>query len=282
MLRIGAYYVNFGVSGGRRPGGQASPLPDPEFPPPRTARFEKRHGSRAPRSLTMGAAAQGSALRLAPWRRSAPGRSASTASWHRCNAAPYQRAPKRRRRLRSSRPFSPPVARPARTATGRAGAAGKRDDRLRLRLPHRGRPGLRRLRVARGARGALPGARGAGRPVELVLAGDFFDFLQQQRGPRRREQGLAHDVAGGVPRPLRGARRVSVGGWEARDLPSGNHDAEAWWNPDIQKTLREAGVVDEFAYSYLAYLEVGGRRRAQRLRARQPVGPAEHRRGLLG
>jgi hypothetical protein len=41
----------------------------------------------------------------------------------------------------------------------------------------------------------------------------------------------------------------------------GNHDAEVWWNPGIQETLREAGMVDEFAYSYLASMEVGGGRR---------------------
>ncbi|MGH3148468.1 MAG: hypothetical protein ACRDTR_22025, partial [Rubrobacter sp.] len=41
----------------------------------------------------------------------------------------------------------------------------------------------------------------------------------------------------------------------------GNHDAEGWWNPRIQETLRERGLVDEFAYHYLATMEVGGRRR---------------------
>jgi hypothetical protein len=41
----------------------------------------------------------------------------------------------------------------------------------------------------------------------------------------------------------------------------GNHDAESFWNPEIQKTLRERGLVDEFAYCYLASVEVGGERR---------------------
>jgi UDP-2,3-diacylglucosamine pyrophosphatase LpxH len=41
----------------------------------------------------------------------------------------------------------------------------------------------------------------------------------------------------------------------------GNHDAEGWWNPRIQETLRRLGLVDEFAYHYLASVEVGGKRR---------------------
>jgi UDP-2,3-diacylglucosamine pyrophosphatase LpxH len=41
----------------------------------------------------------------------------------------------------------------------------------------------------------------------------------------------------------------------------GNHDAESFWNPEIQQTLREGGLVDEFAYYYLASIEVGGGRR---------------------
>jgi hypothetical protein len=32
----------------------------------------------------------------------------------------------------------------------------------------------------------------------------------------------------------------------------GNHDAEAWWNPGIQRLLREAGLVDVFGLSYSA------------------------------
>ena len=41
----------------------------------------------------------------------------------------------------------------------------------------------------------------------------------------------------------------------------GNHDAESFWNPQLQETLRERGLVDEFAYYYLASVEVGGERR---------------------
>ena len=32
----------------------------------------------------------------------------------------------------------------------------------------------------------------------------------------------------------------------------GNHDAEGWWNPEIQETLREQELVDELPYYYYA------------------------------
>ena len=35
----------------------------------------------------------------------------------------------------------------------------------------------------------------------------------------------------------------------------GNHDAETWWNPGIRKTLREEGLVHEFALPYTARFE---------------------------
>jgi len=35
----------------------------------------------------------------------------------------------------------------------------------------------------------------------------------------------------------------------------GNHDAEIWWNPAVQKSLREKRLVDEFALSYVARFE---------------------------
>jgi hypothetical protein len=35
----------------------------------------------------------------------------------------------------------------------------------------------------------------------------------------------------------------------------GNHDAETWWNPSVQKSLREEGLVEEFALSYAARFE---------------------------
>ena len=35
----------------------------------------------------------------------------------------------------------------------------------------------------------------------------------------------------------------------------GNHDAEAWWNPEIRAKLQQAGLVHEFALSYSAAFE---------------------------
>ncbi len=99
------------------------------------------------------------------------------------------------------------------------------------------------------------------RPVELVLAGDFFDFLQIGEvpgGENRASLTMSRGEYLDLFAALKGFR--SGEGKRVIYLP-GNHDAEAWWNPEIQETLREAGMVDEFAYSYLALLEVGGARR---------------------
>ena len=98
-------------------------------------------------------------------------------------------------------------------------------------------------------------------PVELVLAGDFFDFLQigsVPEGENRASLTMARKEYLGLFAALERFR--SGEGKRVVYLP-GNHDAEAWWNPGVQRTLREAGVVDEFAYSYLASMEAGGGRR---------------------
>ncbi|CAA9413648.1 MAG: hypothetical protein AVDCRST_MAG22-2066 [uncultured Rubrobacteraceae bacterium] len=95
------------------------------------------------------------------------------------------------------------------------------------------------------------------RPVELMLAGDFFDFLQTGAVPEEENRASLTMSRGeylGLFAALRGFR--SGEGKRVVYLP-GNHDAEVWWNPGVQETLREAGVVDEFAYSYLASMEVG-------------------------
>ena len=98
-------------------------------------------------------------------------------------------------------------------------------------------------------------------PVELILAGDFFDFLQIGEVPEGADRASLtidrHEYEGlfaalGRFREGEGKRVIY--------LP-GNHDAESFWNPEIQKTLRERGIVDEFAYYYLASIEVSGGRR---------------------
>ncbi|MDQ3509376.1 MAG: metallophosphoesterase [Actinomycetota bacterium] len=100
--------------------------------------------------------------------------------------------------------------------------------------------------------------RGWNGPVELILAGDFFDFLQIGDVP---EGGNRASIT--ISRPE--YREMFDALWSFREregtrviyLP-GNHDAEVWWFPEIQRTLRERGLVDEFAFSYSASYEVGG------------------------
>jgi UDP-2,3-diacylglucosamine pyrophosphatase LpxH len=98
-------------------------------------------------------------------------------------------------------------------------------------------------------------------PVELILAGDFFDFLQIGKVPAGKDRAsLTMDRP--EYRDLFAAlgRFRETGGKRVVYLP-GNHDAELFWNPGIQETLRERGLVDEFAYRYLASVAAGGERR---------------------
>src|SRR3712207_720553 len=98
-------------------------------------------------------------------------------------------------------------------------------------------------------------------PVELILAGDFFDFLQIAEVPEgvdRASLTMDRPEYESLFATLRRFREAE--GKRVIYLP-GNHDAESFWNPGIQKTLQERGLVDEFAYNYLASIEVGGERR---------------------
>jgi Calcineurin-like phosphoesterase len=89
-------------------------------------------------------------------------------------------------------------------------------------------------------------------PVELVVAGDFFDLLRMVDA-----SGDGDGVAATITRPeyrgLFGALRAFAGSHGRRVVyVVGNHDAEAWWNPRIQRLLGEAGLVDVFGLSYSA------------------------------
>lgn len=99
---------------------------------------------------------------------------------------------------------------------------------------------------------ALPG------PVELVLAGDFFDFLQIGPVPDGEDRA---SLTVGRPEyaPMFEALRAFGEGEDRRIiyLP-GNHDAEVWWNPRVQRTLREGGLVHDFAFYYAARFGVEG------------------------
>jgi len=97
-------------------------------------------------------------------------------------------------------------------------------------------------------------------PVELILAGDLFDFLQIGEIPEGMDR-----AAVTISRPEYEGMFAALARFKSGEqkrviyLP-GNHDAEMWWDPKIQKTLRERGLVDEFALSYTASFEVGGER----------------------
>jgi Calcineurin-like phosphoesterase len=90
-------------------------------------------------------------------------------------------------------------------------------------------------------------------PVELVLAGDFFDFLRiAERPPGSNGASLTIDRPEyrGLFEALRRFART-----ESRTviyLP-GNHDAEMWWNLEIRAALEQAGLVHDFALSYAAW-----------------------------
>ena len=89
-------------------------------------------------------------------------------------------------------------------------------------------------------------------PVELVLAGDFFDFLKVREVPAG-ENRASVTISRPEYRPLFSALRSFAGGPDRRVLYlPGNHDAEMWWDGGIQRTLREEGLVDEFVPSYAA------------------------------
>jgi UDP-2,3-diacylglucosamine pyrophosphatase LpxH len=89
-------------------------------------------------------------------------------------------------------------------------------------------------------------------PVELVLAGDFFDLLRIAAVPDGTDRAA---VTIGRPeyRPLFDRlRRFAAGGSRSVTYLPGNHDAEMWWNPAIRATLEREGLVHEFALTFTA------------------------------
>lgn len=92
-------------------------------------------------------------------------------------------------------------------------------------------------------------------PIELVLAGDFFDFLQIGTVPEGRNRAAVTIARPEYREIFRALRRFAGEDWHQVAYLPGNHDAELWWNPDIQRTLRAEGLVDEFALSYAVRYE---------------------------
>jgi UDP-2,3-diacylglucosamine pyrophosphatase LpxH len=89
-------------------------------------------------------------------------------------------------------------------------------------------------------------------PVELVLGGDFFDFLRMETAPEG-----SNRAAVTLARPEYQGLFAALGRFAAGEkhrvtyLP-GNHDAELWWNPAIRSELERHGLVHAFALSYAA------------------------------
>jgi UDP-2,3-diacylglucosamine pyrophosphatase LpxH len=92
-------------------------------------------------------------------------------------------------------------------------------------------------------------------PLELVLAGDFFDLLriaEVSEGQNRASATVSRPEYGELFAAL--ARLAAQPGRTVVYLP-GNHDAEAWWNQELRADLQRAGLVHEFALSYGAAYE---------------------------
>jgi len=98
-------------------------------------------------------------------------------------------------------------------------------------------------------------------PVELVLAGDFFDFLQIGMIPDGTNRALLTIERAEYEKLFAALKRFEASRGNRVIYLPGNHDAESFWNPEIQETLREQRLVDEFAYRYLALMQVGTEQR---------------------
>jgi UDP-2,3-diacylglucosamine pyrophosphatase LpxH len=94
-----------------------------------------------------------------------------------------------------------------------------------------------------------------GGPVELILAGDFFDFLQIGDVPNGENRASMTMSRPEYRRFVSALRDFAAGESHRVIYLAGNHDAEVWWNPAVQKTLREERLVDEFALSYAGRFE---------------------------
>ncbi len=89
-------------------------------------------------------------------------------------------------------------------------------------------------------------------PVELVLAGDFFDCLRISAVPDGQTR-TGVTIARPEYRSLFAAlKRFAAGSSRMVTYLPGNHDAEVWWNEAIRDELKRAGLVHAFALSWAA------------------------------
>ena len=92
-------------------------------------------------------------------------------------------------------------------------------------------------------------------PVELVLAGDFFDLLRIAEVPDGQDRASVTTARREYRALFERLRRFAAGDSRTVVYLPGNHDAEVWWNPEIRATLERQGLVHEFALSYTAGFE---------------------------
>jgi UDP-2,3-diacylglucosamine pyrophosphatase LpxH len=97
-------------------------------------------------------------------------------------------------------------------------------------------------------------------PVELVLAGDFFDFLRIAEVPDGADRASVTIARREYRALFDRLRRFAAGASRTVVYLPGNHDAEVWWNPGVRATLEREGLVHEFALSYSACFESEGDR----------------------
>jgi UDP-2,3-diacylglucosamine pyrophosphatase LpxH len=89
-------------------------------------------------------------------------------------------------------------------------------------------------------------------PVELVLAGDFFDFLRVSERPAGSDPASLTIARPEYREVFEALRRFGRGESRTVTYLPGNHDAEMWWNREIRAALEREGLVQEFALSYAA------------------------------
>jgi 3',5'-cyclic AMP phosphodiesterase CpdA len=132
---------------------------------------------------------------------------------------------------------------------------GRHADGLPLGYPHRRGRGHDIFESPEELTALLGELSAHGGSVELVLAGDFFDFLEIGEVPNGENRASVTMSRPEYRKLFSALRDFAAGDSHKVIYLPGNHDAEVWWNPAVQKTLRKEGLVDEFALSYAARFE---------------------------
>jgi hypothetical protein len=92
-------------------------------------------------------------------------------------------------------------------------------------------------------------------PVELVLLGDFLDLERMGPTGQVNERVTATLIRPDYAELFDALRHFRTPAGHRVTYVVGNHDAELWWNKPLQQMLRDAGLIDEFALSYVAVFE---------------------------